>query len=140
MPHSKLEEIPYARERWSAVGENPYRITHWGDMEVGLAIVPQPLDCTEVCRIGGLPGGLCPCPHYGYIFEGRMRAKYPGTDWPDEVVEAGEAFFIPAGHILIYEEASRVLELNPAHALQVCMDGMQRGLTKMMEAADKASK
>jgi len=35
-----------------------------------------------------VPGGVCPCPHYGYIFEGRLRAKYPGSDWLDEVIEA----------------------------------------------------
>jgi len=59
-----------------------------------------------------------------------MRARYPGSDWPDEVIEAGEAYFIPAGHVLIYEEASRVFELNPAHALQMCMDAMQKHYEK----------
>lgn len=41
-----------------------------------------------------LPDGLCPCPHYMYLFEGRMRATYPGSDRPDEVVEAGEVCYI----------------------------------------------
>ncbi len=58
-----------------------------------------------------------------------------GSRQPDEVIEAGEAYFIPSGHVLIYEEPSRVLELNPAHALQTCMDAMQRALEKTAAAA-----
>ena len=63
-----------------------------------------------------------------------LRAVYPGSDWPDEVIEAGEAYFIPSGHVLIYEEASRILELNPAAALQTCMDAMQKAIENMMAA------
>ncbi|MEY4159584.1 MAG: hypothetical protein RLZZ136_205 [Pseudomonadota bacterium] len=131
MPHCKPEDLPNAGDRWPAIGRDGFRSVQWGDMEVGFTTVHQPLDCTEQYKFGGLPGGVCPCPHYGFIFEGRMRARYPGSDWPDEVIEAGEAYFIPSGHVLIYEEPSKVLELNPAHALQMCMDAMQRALEKM---------
>lgn len=130
MPHSKLEDLPNGGDRWPAIGHEGFRTVQWGDMEVGFTTVHAPLDCTEAYKFGGLPGGVCPCPHYGYIFEGRMRAKYPGSDWPDEVIEAGEAYFIPSGHVLVYEEPSRVFELNPAHALQMCMDAMERAISK----------
>ena len=133
MPHCKPESLPNGGDRWPAIGHEGFRTVQWGDMEVGFTTVREPLDCTDAYRQGGLPGGVCPCPHYGYVFEGRMRAVYPDTDWPEEVIEAGEAYFIPAGHVLIYDEPSRVLEFNPAHALQTCMDAMQR-------AAEKATK
>ena len=87
----------------------------WGDMVVGLTTVPGPADCTELYR--GLPGDVCGCPHYGYMISGRLRCVYPGSDWPDEVASAGEIYFFPAGHVLIYEEASEVVEFNPADAL-----------------------
>ena len=135
MPHSKLDDLPSGGDRWPMIGHEGFKTVQWGDMEVGLTTVPGPLDCTNSYKAGGLPGGVCPCPHYGYIFKGRMRAVYPDSDWPDEVIEAGEAYFIPSGHVLIYEEASRVLELNPAAALQVCMDAMQRSGEKAMAAA-----
>ena len=61
----------------------------------------------------GLPGGVCPCAHYGYVFKGRIRCSYPGTDWPDEIAKAGEAYFFPAGHVLAYEEETEALELDP---------------------------
>ena len=133
MPHARPEDLPNAHARWPACWGDGYRIERWGDMEVALTTVHEPYDCTEQYKTGGLPGGVCPCPHYGYVFKGRMRARYPGTDWPDEVIEAGEAYFIPAGHVLIYEEASSVLEFNPAHALQTCMDAMQRSVDRMAE-------
>jgi hypothetical protein len=131
MPHARPEDLPDGSERWPAIGVGGLRTTQWGDMEVGLTTVHEPLDCTEQYKFGRLPGGVCPCPHYGYIFEGRLRAKYPGSDWPDEVIEAGEAYFIPAGHVLIYEEPSKILEINPAHALHMCMDAIQRAVTDM---------
>ncbi|HTR71821.1 MAG TPA: hypothetical protein VMH41_16530 [Mycobacteriales bacterium] len=95
-------------------------------MEVGFTTVDAPLDCTELYRAGGMPGGVCPCPHYGYIFEGALRATYPGTGDPDEVATSGEVYFFPAGHVLIYEAPTKALELNPAYALGQCMDAMQR--------------
>ncbi len=94
-------------------------------MEVGYTS-SGPLDCTELYKVGGLPGGVCPCPHYGYIFEGSIRATYPNTDWADDEVGAGEVYFFPAGHVLIYPEPTKALELNPAFALQQCMDAMAR--------------
>ena len=136
MPHSKLEDLPNGGERWPAIGTDGFRTVKWGDMEVGYTTVHEPLDCTEQYKFGRLPGGVCPCPHYGYVFEGRMRAKYPGSDWPDEVIEAGEAYFIPSGHVLIYEEPSRVLELNPAHALQMCMDAIEKAVLRMKAQQD----
>jgi hypothetical protein len=135
MPHSRLDDLPNGGDRWPAIGRDGFRTIKWGDMEVGLTTVHAPLDCTESYKFGRLPGGVCPCPHYGYIFSGRMRAKYPGSDWPDEVIEAGEAYFIPSGHVLIYEEPSRVMELNPAAALQTCMDAMQTALEKVAAPA-----
>ncbi len=137
MPVSRLEDLPTAASRgWAAAGDS-FRAAHWGDMEVCLTVVPGPLDCTELYAAGGLPGGVCPCPHYFYVFEGRVRSTYPGTDWPDEVASAGEACFFRAGHVLIYEEASRVLELNPSAALKDCMDAMGRAAERAMAQGDQ---
>ncbi|MBV8788525.1 MAG: hypothetical protein JOZ00_17785 [Mycobacterium sp.] len=101
-------------------------------MEIGYTIT-EGVDCTQLYQMGGLPGGVCTCPHYGYIFEGSIRATYPNTDWPDETATAGEAYFFPAGHVLIYPEPTRALELNPAFALQQCMDAIQRAAARMAQ-------
>ncbi|MGV0713879.1 hypothetical protein ABQE93_00610 [Mycolicibacterium sp. XJ662] len=95
-------------------------------MEVGFTSIDHPLDCTELYRVGGMPGGLCMCPHYGFVVEGAVSATYPNTDLPDEEAVAGEVYFFPAGHILKYSGPTKHIEFNPAFALQQCMDAMQR--------------
>jgi len=77
---------------------------------------------------------VCPCPHYGYMFKGRLRCHYPGCDWPDEVAEAGDAYFFRPGHVLIYEEPSEVFELNPAAALQLLMDHIEKMIGQLAAA------
>jgi hypothetical protein len=134
VPHSRLDRLPASGGgRWPFAGD-AFRSVQWGDMEVGFTSVDAPLDGTELDRIGGMPGGVCVCPHYGYVFEGRIRATYPNTPLADEVATAGEAYFFPAGHVLIYEEATKSMEINPAYALQQCMDATERGFRLMTES------
>jgi hypothetical protein len=59
---------------------------------------------------------------------GTIRARYPGTDWPEEVASTGEVYFFPGGHTVEYEEPSEILELNPAAALQTVMDHFEKML------------
>ena len=123
MPVSRPADLPPGGGgRWPHTGEG-FRSTRWGDLEVGYTTA-GPLDCTPV--YAGLPGGVCQCPHYGYVFTGRMRCTYPGTNRPDEVAEAGHAYYFPAGHVLVYDEPSEVLEFNPAAALADLMDHIER--------------
>lgn len=37
--------------------------------------------------LASLPGGHCRCPHWGYLFQGRMIVHYDGHD---EVIEQGQ--------------------------------------------------
>jgi hypothetical protein len=123
MPVSKPADLPVGGGgRWPLCGSG-FKSAQWGDLEVGHTIVTEPLDCTELYAT--LPGGVCMCPHYGYMFSGRLRCVYPDSDWPDEVAETGDAYFFRAGHVLIYEAPSEVLELNPAAALNVLMDHIE---------------
>jgi hypothetical protein len=43
-----------------------------------------------------LAQGKCMCPHMGYVVTGRVGVRY--DDGQEEIVEAGEAFYMPAGH------------------------------------------
>lgn len=122
MPVSRLDDLPVGGDgRWPLCGRG-FRSAQWGDMEIGYTVTGAG-DHTALYQ--GLPGGVCPCPHYGYIFEGRLRCKYPGTDWPDEIASTGDAYFFRSGHVLIYEEETKALELNPAAALQTLMDHIE---------------
>jgi hypothetical protein len=133
MPVSKPADLPIGGGgRWPLCGAG-FRSEQWGDLEVGYTTVPEPVDVSPM--YASLPGGVCQCPHYGYMFRGRLRCVYPGSDWPDEVAETGDVYFVRAGHVLVYEEPSEVLELNPAAALQVLMDHIERAAEEMVALA-----
>ena len=130
MPVSRPADLPVGGGgRWPLCGSG-FRSVRWGDMEVGYTTTGVG-DHTALYQ--GLPGGVCPVPHYGYVFSGRIRCRFPDSDWPDEVAGTGEAYFFPAGHVLIYEEETEALELNPAAALQTLMDHIESLARKYAE-------
>jgi mannose-6-phosphate isomerase-like protein (cupin superfamily) len=91
------------------------------------------IDATPFMK--GLPDDRCQCPHWGYVFKGRMTARYPDRD---EVYEAGDAFYIPPGHIPVANEPgtefvwfSPTEELRTAEAVMIRnMQAMQVGSTQ----------
>jgi hypothetical protein len=134
MPTCKLKELPKGGGgRWPLCG-NGFRSIKWGDMEVGYTTAGP---SSAAAAYEALPGGVCMCPHYGYIFKGRLRCTFPGSDWPDEVAEAGDVYFFRAGHHLIYEEATESLELNPADALEVLMDHVEAYARRKVEESQR---
>jgi hypothetical protein len=90
------------------------------------------IDATPFMK--GLPDDRCQCPHWGYVFKGNMTARYPDRD---EVYEAGDAFYIPPGHIPVANEPgtefvwfSPTEELRTAEAVMIKnMQEMQNGST-----------
>ena len=44
----------------------------------------------------GCPDDSCQCPHWGYVFKGRITFSFADHE---EVFEAGDAFYIPPGHV-----------------------------------------
>ena len=136
MPTCKLKELPPGGGgRWPLCGAG-FRSVKWGDLEVGFTKAGP---MSAAATYAELPGGVCMCPHYGYVFKGRIRCVYPGSKWPDEVAEAGDVYFFRAGHHLIYEEATEALEMNPADALEVLMDHVEAYARRKMEEAKAAS-
>ena len=130
MPVAKLTELPKGGgDRWPLCGKG-FRSIKWGDMEVGFTIA-GPMTAAPVYDF--LPGKVCVCPHYGYVFKGKIRCVYPGTDWPDEVANPGDVYFFRAGHHLIYEEVTEALELNPADALEFLMDHVEAHARELMK-------
>lgn len=131
MPHARPQELPAgSRDRWP-ICSSGFASVQWGDLEIGYTTVDEPSDYTDLYKLAGLPGAVCPCPHYGFIFSGTIRCRFPDTDRPDEVATAGEVYFFPAGHVLIYEEATEALELNPAFALQQLMNSLEATVQRM---------
>lgn len=125
--HFKPEEIPLITPPDS--GGGCMRSIKAGEMEIGFTWTTAPRDYTPL--YAGLPGGVCPCDHCGYIFSGRIRARY--ADGTEEVIGPGEVYYIPKGHVLIYEEPTHHLEINPHRELRALMDVILRNGTQQRQ-------
>jgi mannose-6-phosphate isomerase-like protein (cupin superfamily) len=64
--------------------------------------------------LAGLPNGQCQCPHWGYLFTGRMTVDYGHRQ---DVIEAGDAFYMPPGHVPTTEAGSEVVQFSPTDQL-----------------------
>ena len=75
-----------------------------------------------------LPGGNCPCPHWGYVLKGKIIVRY---DDHEEVLEAGDAFYWPPGHAPEAEAGTELLQISPAEELAE----VEAALLKSMQAS-----
>lgn len=62
----------------------------------------------------GLPGEACPCPHWGYLFAGKITVNYADHH---EVYGAGDAFYMSPGHVPAAEAGSEFVQFSPREAL-----------------------
>ena len=69
------------------------RLTEVGEMTVSFIRLAAGTDLGPA--LVGLEGDSCPCPHWGYMREGRLLMRVPGGD---RTYEAGEAFYWAPGH------------------------------------------
>jgi hypothetical protein len=64
----------------------------------------------------GLPNDKCQCPHWGFVFKGRMVYDVNGVR---EEFGAGEAFYLPPGHLGIeIAPGTETLEFSPTVELK----------------------
>ncbi len=74
----------------------------------------EDVDITDV--LASLPQGGCACPHWGYLLQGRVAVRY--DDGREDVIEAGDAFYLPAGHTSWSAEAgTELVQFSPAELL-----------------------
>ena len=72
-----------------------------------------------------LPGGNCSCPHWGYLFTGRMIVRY---DDHEEVIEAGDAFYMSPGHAPEAEAGTEFVQFSPADQLAATEAAIVKGM------------
>jgi hypothetical protein len=83
--------------------------TKWGGMYAAYYELPAGTDLTPLLK--GLPNDLCHCPHWGYVLKGSVNVRY--TDGSEEVIKAGEVFYLPAGHTGWTEEETAFIDFSP---------------------------
>ena len=84
-----------------------------GGYTVGFETFNEDVDMTP--RLKGLPGDLCPCPHWGYVVKGRLTYKSKDRD---ETIGKGEAFYVPAGHTLVSDAGTELVFFSPTREWQ----------------------
>jgi mannose-6-phosphate isomerase-like protein (cupin superfamily) len=100
----------------------------WGDLHVEIDTFHKKMDVTPLLK--GLPNNMCQCPHWGYVLKGRMHVKYKDHE---EVVNAGDAYYLPAGHSAIFEAGSEVLEFSQKDKLKKTMEVIMRNFEAMQK-------
>jgi hypothetical protein len=75
--------------------------------------------------LASLPGGKCSCPHWGYLFKGRMIVRYGDHE---EVIEAGDAFYISPGHAPEAEAGTEFVQFSPADELAATEAAIVKGM------------
>ncbi|MEC4018756.1 hypothetical protein [Streptomyces sp. H27-D2] len=75
------------------------------------AFIRFPKGTNMAPALKGLPGDECRCPHWGYLFKGRLKMA---TKAGDEIYEAGQAFYWAPGHAPEALEDCEYLDFSPA--------------------------
>jgi hypothetical protein len=99
-----------------------------GRHERGLGDVSWELDTAPLFK--GLPDDRCQCPHWGYVLKGRVRVRYPDRE---EVIEAGDAYYLEPSHTTVFEEDTEVIEFSPKGKYQKTMEVAARNIAAMQE-------
>ena len=88
-------------------------------------------DMPGEAMVKGAPNDQCQCPHWGYVFKGRMWWRYGDRE---EVCEAGDAFYAPAGHTSGADAGSEFLVISPEEQ----MAQLQAHMAKRAQALQAA--
>lgn len=101
---------------------NPDKVTDFGpavdrssELEgytVNFVTITQSHDLGPI--LAALPDGNCSCPHWGYVLKGRMIVRYADHE---EVLETGDAFYLPPGHAPEAEEGTELIQFSPTDKL-----------------------
>ena len=113
------EEIPVAFEEGGIVS----RQEQWGEMHVAMETAPAGMDTRPL--FASLSGGSCQCPHWGYVIKGRARVIYADRE---EILRAGDAYYLEPGHNLVVEEDGEIVEFSPAGEYQKTMEAVAQNV------------
>jgi hypothetical protein len=89
----------------------------------------QAIDGTPLMK--GLPGDSCPCPHWGYVLKGKLTYRFADRV---EVFEAGDAFYVPPGHVPLVEAGSELVQFSPSEQLAEVDAVMMRNAMALQSA------
>jgi hypothetical protein len=96
---------------------------------VNFVAIREDMDLAPLLK--GLPDDRCPCPHWGYVFKGRLIWRFADHE---EVIEAGDAFYVPPGHAPWAEAGSEFVQFSPTEELREVEIAMLKNVEAMLGA------
>jgi hypothetical protein len=93
---------------------------------VAFTTIREDSDLTPLLK--GLPGDSCQCPHWGFLTAGRMTVRYADHE---EVIEPGDAFYMPPGHVPAAEAGSEFVMFSLTDELAISEAAMVENLQKL---------
>ena len=96
------------------------RIAEVGEMTIGYFRFAKGTDLRAA--LAGLPDDMCPCPHWGYMLEGKLLMRTPSGD---HTYEAGQAFYWSPGHAPEALEDCAYVDFSPTAQLQEVLQHIQ---------------
>lgn len=99
---------------------------HFGELggyTVGFETYTADADLSPLFK--GLPDDHCQCPHWGVVLKGKL--KYSSADG-DIVIEAGEAYYVPPGHLPYLYAGTEVIEFSPTKQLHETMAVIEKNM------------
>ena len=125
MPKASKESVTEVKDFGVAEDRTGYLDGH----TVNFVSIRQDHDLAPM--LSGLPGGRCPCPHWGYVLTGRMIVRYADRE---EVYEAGDVFYMAPGHAPAAEAGSEFIQFSPSDQLQEVEAAIMRHMQPMQGA------
>ena len=102
----------------------------WGDLRSAVVSMPAGTDVAPLLK--GLPDDLCPCPHWGYVVKGQLRVIYADRQ---EVLRAGDLYFMAPGHSAVVEEDYEGIEFSPSAGHEQVLDVIKRNAAMAQTAS-----
>lgn len=99
-------------EKYDDFGVVDDRHSNLDGYTVNFVTVKQTHDLAPI--LASLPTGRCTCPHWGYVLKGRVIVRYEDHQ---EVLGAGDAFYMTPGHAPEAEEGTELVQFSPADQL-----------------------
>jgi hypothetical protein len=124
MPKLSKDTAPNVQDAGPAIDRN-------GDLDdttVDFVTIRQTHSLAPLLR--GLPGDSCQCPHWGYLLAGKITVSYADHE---EAYQAGDAFYMPPGHVPAAEAGTEFIQFSPRDQLAVTVAAMKANAQSAMQ-------
>jgi hypothetical protein len=99
------------------------------DYSVSFLSIRQGMDLAPLMK--GLPDDRCQCPHWGYVFKGKLTLRFADRE---EVYEAGDAFYVQPGHAPEAESGTEFVQFSPTEELRASQEVIMKNMQAMRGA------